>query len=430
MTSIPRTLDPRLHWFVAARYGLFVHYGLYSLLGRGEWVRNREQIPRAEYSALAERFTAERFDAGVLCDFAQRCGMRYLVFTTMHHDGFCLYDSELTAFCTTKTAARRDLVAEVMQAAKIRGLRVGLYHSLNSWHERPDAVAALEDAKARTVFVDRTLERVEELIRRFPTADVLWYDGWWPFDAAGWRAAEMDERVRALAPHLLCNARNGLAGDFATPENHITAPRPWRPWEACLTLNESWGFHAGDHDWKSPRQIADALIKVAAGRGNLLLNVGPRGDGSLPERAVEILETTGRWLHQAGESIFDTDPFTWDLRERGEHRGDWCHHGAFTARGRALYLHVRRWPGETLALGGLETAVRDVSLLGHPATLAFEQTGDRVMVRGLPAVPPDPVGPVLRFNCETAPRVYQTAGMRVPRVAHPHYDPVASDLQI
>ena len=133
-----------LQRFVAARYGLFIHYGLYSLLGRGEWVRNRELIPREDYAALAKQFTAARFNADELCELAVRGGMRYIVFTTMHHDGFRLYHTELSDFCTTKTAAGRDLVGEVVTAARKRGLMVGLYHSLNSWHDEPDAVQALE----------------------------------------------------------------------------------------------------------------------------------------------------------------------------------------------------------------------------------------------------------------------------------------------
>jgi len=417
-----------LDWFVAARYGLFVHWGLYSLLGRGEWVRNREDIPRAEYAALARRFRGERFDADALCALARAAGQRYIVFTTMHHDGFRLYHTELSDFCSTKTGARRDFTAEVVAAARRHGLRVGLYHSLNSWHDTPDAVAALERPAARKRFIDRTLARVEELIRRFPDTDLLWYDGWWPFDAAGWRAEEMNARLRALAPQLIFNGRNGLPGDFATPEGHLSAPRPWRPWEGCLSLNDSWGWHAGDREWKSPAHVAGLLQRCAAGRGNLLLNVGPLGDGALPAPAVKTLRAVGRWLGHAGEAIFDTDAFTWDLQVRGAHRADWSHHGPFTARGRNLYWHVSRWPGSELVLNGLETRVRAVELLGTKRTLAFTQRGRRLVIRGAPERAPDAVCPVLRLTCASEPKLYLTAGMRVPRVPHPHYDPCASDM--
>ncbi len=422
-------VDPRIAWFVTARYGLFLHYGLYSLLGRGEWVRNRENLAREDYAALAKRFTAERFDAGRLCDLAVAGGMRYVVFTTMHHDGFRLYHSELSDFCSTKTAARRDLVAEVVAAAQERGLRVGLYHSLNNWHDQPDAVAALKSARDRERFLEATLARVEELARRFASADILWYDGWWPFDATGWKAAEMNARVRAVSPRMIFNGRNGLAGDFATPEGHLSAPRPWRPWEACLTLNDSWGWHRGDRQWKSPRMVAELLARCAAARGNLLLNVGPKGDGSIPVEAARVLRTVGAWIRRAGQALDGTESFTWDLRERGEHRGDWSHHGLFTARGHHLFWHISRWVGRTITLSGLEVAVTAVKLLGSNRAIAWRQSGSTVEFRGLPDRSPDPVCPVLRITCSRPPAMYLTAGMRIPAGAHPHYDPCPSDLR-
>jgi len=410
-------------WFVNSRYGLFIHYGLYSLLGRGEWVLNREQIPLNEYRQLADRFTCEKFDAEAICDLAVRAGMRYVAFTTMHHDGFRLYPSALTDFCS-----QRDLVGEIVAAARQRNLRVALYHSLNNWMDQPDAVNALEDEHAYGRFTENTFARLRELVTRYNPIDVLWYDGWWPFNAEGWRAQEMNDMVRAIQPHILFNGRNGLPGDFATPEQHLAAPRPWRPWEACLTLNNSWGFHAGDPDWKSPRQIVDLLAAVAQDRGNLLLNIGPRGDGSIPGESAQVLETVGDWLRRCGECIFDTDVFTFDLRERGEHRGDWSHHGPFTARRSSLYWLVRHWCGRTLTLAGLECRVQRVTVLGTGQTVKFQQTDGRLLLSGLPENPPDPICTVIRFDCDRPPAMYLTGGLRIPRVPHPHYDPCVSDL--
>ena len=415
-------------WFVEARYGLFVHYGLYSLLGRAEWVMNREQIPAAQYGKLARKFTAAKFDAGRICDLAVRAGMRYVVLTTMHHDGFRLYDSALSDFTTAKTAARRDLVQEFVEAARARGLRVGLYHSLNNWTDQPDSVAALEDKTACELFIRNTFERIRELVTRFNPIDVLWYDGWWPFNAEGWQAEKMNAMVRAIQPHILFNGRNGLPGDFATPEGHLGAPQPWRPWEACMTMSNSWGFHRGDRDWKTPAQVVDMLATVAQGRGNLLLNIGPRGDGSIPEPSVRLLETVGDWLRRHGESIFDTDLFTFDLQQKGEHRGDWSSHGPLTARGNALYCLVRRWPGRTFVLAGLNSRVSKVTLLSPSREVPFTQEGGRITVTGLPLRTPDPLCPVLRFDCETPPSVYLTGGLREPQVQHPHYDPCPSDI--
>ncbi len=418
---------PDTAWFEDARYGLFMHYGLYSLLGRGEWVWNREAIPPAEYEKLARRFTAKKFDAEAICDLAVRAGMRYVVFTTMHHEGFRLYDTALSDFNSMRSCGR-DLVQELVEAARKRGLRIGLYHSLNNWHDQPDAVAALEDKAAYEAFLSGVFARIRELVTRFNPIDVLWYDGWWPFSAEGWRAREMNDMVRAIQPHILFNGRNGLPGDFGTPEQHLGAPTPWRPWEACITTNNSWCFHRGDRDWKTPGQVVDMLATVAQQRGNLIFNVGPKGDGSLPQPATRLLESVGDWLQRNGECMRGTDQFTTDLQLRADHRGDWCHHGPFTAKGNALYLLARRWPGSTLTLAGFECAVRQVSLLGSGQTFPFTQTGDRVRVTGLPGRAPDPVCPVLRFACDRPPVLYLCGGLRTPRVPHPHYDPCPSDL--
>jgi len=413
-------------WFAEARYGLFIHYGLYSLLGRGEWALNREQIPLADYRKLARKFTAAKFDAGKICDLAVRAGMKYVVLTTMHHEGFRLYDSALSDFTTVKTACGRDLVRELVEAARSRGLRIGLYHTLNQWMDQPDAVAALEDKAAYEVFIRNTFDRIRELVTKFNPIDIMWYDGWWPFNAEGWRGEEMNAMVRRIQPHILFNNRNGLPGDFTTPEGHLGAPKPWRPWEACITMNNSWGFHRGDKAWKTPQQVVEMLATVAQGRGNLLFNIGPKGDGSIPEPSVRLLETVGAWLRRNGEAIFNTDLFTYDLQQKGDHRGDWNSHGPMTCRGNALYWLVQRWPGKTLNLAGLKTRVIKVTLLGTNQDLPFVQDDGKVTVTGLPLRAPDPVCPVLRFTCDSAPSVYLTGGMREPRVPHPHYDPCPS----
>lgn len=414
--------------FQGLRYGLFVHFGLYSLLGRNEWVMNREEIPREEYRELADRFQPDDFCADAIADLAVRAGMKYLVFTTMHHDGFRLYDSDLSDFCSTKTAARRDFTAEVIAAAKKRGLKIGLYHSLNNWMDRPDGVDALEDKAAYEKFIANTMARIRELVTKYQPVDILWYDGWWPFDAEGWRAREMNDMIRAIQPQILFNGRNGLEGDFATPEGHLSSPDPWRPWEACITLNRSWGYSAADHYWKSPIEVILMLATCASKQGNLLLNIGPRGDGGLPGPTEDILLTVGTWLEKNGEAIFTSDDFSFDYYQRGEHRADWNYHGQLTANGNAFYLLIIRWPGNCLTLGGVESRVSRVSLLAGGGKLSHHQEGTRLRVEGLPDQAPDPVCTVIKFECETRPSLYQCAGLRVPKVPHPHYDPVASDM--
>ena len=386
---------------------------------------NREEWTTDAYRRLAEQFNPIEFDAEKLCDLALAAGMRYVVFTTMHHEGFRLYDSALSKFSSV-TACGRDLTAEMVAAARKRGLRICLYHSLNNWMDAPDSVAALEDPVAYEQFITATHDRCVELAERYPM-DVFWFDGWWPFDATGWKAEELTARIRAIQPNILFNPRSGLAGDFSTPEGHMSAPQPWRPWEGCLSVNDSWGHHHGDQNWKSPGQVIDLLAAAAAGRGNLLLNVSPRADGSLDPQAIALLRTVGAWLRKNGEAIYPTSHvWSMDLRERGDHRGDWNSHGPCTVTGTALNVVMKRWPGTEFVLGGFECTVRSARILGG-TSLMVTQIGSRVVLSGLPDEPPA-LCPVIRLECDRIPVIYQSGGLRVPRVAHPHYDPCPSEL--
>jgi alpha-L-fucosidase len=212
----------------------------------------------ADMRALAQRFNPEQFDADALCDLAVAGGMRYVNLTTMHHEGFRLYDTELSDF-NSMAVCGRDLVEEFVTAARKRGLRIALYHSLNNWYDQPDACDALENENAYEAFLAATFSRLRELVTRFNPIDILWYDGWWPFTAERWRAEAMNAMVRKIQPHILFNGRNGLAGDFGTPEGHMSAPDPWRPWEACMTLNDHWGYHCGDDNWPGSELVIAGL---------------------------------------------------------------------------------------------------------------------------------------------------------------------------
>jgi alpha-L-fucosidase len=256
----------------------------------------------------------------------------------------------------------------------------------------------------------------------------MWYDGWWPFDAVGWQAEKLNAMVRSLQPGILVNGRCALEGDFATPEGHISACEG--PWEACMTLNDHWGYHQGDHNWKSSATVAEMLCKVAAGSGNLLLNVGPRGDGSIPEESAKILDRAGQWLKTNNEAIYGSERFEFGMHQRkpGE-RADWCGHGPFTARGNNLYLHITAWPGSQLTLAGLECTVTGVSMLDGGAVLKFKQQGGKLVVE-LPSATADTSMPVvLHFTTKDRPSMYRSGGYRDPKVAHVHYDPAPSDIK-
>lgn len=422
------SLDKKMEWFVDARYGMFVHFGVYSMLGRGEWAMNRERIPPDEYRQLANQFNPVNFDADALCQLAVDGGMKYIVFTTMHHDGFRLYDSSLTDFCSTKLGPGRDFTAEMVAACRRHGLRIGLYHSLNNWFDQPDGAAALEDAGQYRRFIDNTFARIRELLVKYNPVDILWYDGWWPFHAKGWQSERMNEMARAVQPGLIINGRNGLPGDYATPEGHMTAPSPWRPWEACMTLNDHWGHHPADHNWKSPLDVVKMLAIAANHRGNLLLNIGPDGSGATPEESARTVRQVGAWLRGGGggEAILHTDTFTFDYERRGGHRSDWDGNAVFTARGNCLNAILKFFPGPRYTLCGVEPRVERITVAGGPA-LPFTQTEGRVAME-LPESLAARFCPVLRLECDGPPSIHRCGGMRVPAAPHPPYDPCPSDL--
>lgn len=414
--------------FEDLRFGLFIHFGLYSLLGKGEWVMNREAIPREEYAKLADEFNPTEFDADFICSLAKKAGIKYIVFTTMHHEGFRTYDSQLSSYNSVNSCGR-DLTAEIVSAARKHKLKTGLYHSLNNWYDSPDAVEALEDEVQHKIFIDSTFARLRELMELFNPIDIMWYDGWWPFNAEGWQAERMNEMIRTIQPEIIFNGRNGLPGDFSTPEGHISAPTPWRPWEACMTLNNNWGFHAGDENWKSTQDIIQMLAQAASGNGNLLLNIAPDGTGKIPQRSIQLLEETGKWLSHHEECIFGTEVFDFDLQEKGDHRGDWCHHGPFTVSGNNLYLLAQSWPGKEFCISGLETEkVLNISVLNTDIDPVWDFSNNRLTISHLPSTSPLNPCSVIKIECDSPPRLYLCGGLRTPGVPHPHYDPCESDI--
>lgn len=420
-------MDKQHQWFEQARFGFFMHYGLYSLLGQNEWVMGRNQIPVAEYKKLMKKFTAEKFDADAILGRACEWGAKYAVLTTKHHEGFCLYDSKLTDFKSTNSAAKRDLVGEFVTACRKHGLKIGLYHTLNDWMTKPNAVDALErGSECYQPFIDFVHGQIGDLMSSYGKIDIMWFDGWWPFNADGWQATKLDAMVRKLQPGIICNNRHGGAGDYDTPEQHLSASK--RMWEGCVTLNDHWCFHAGDHNWKSPKQVVSMLRTVAGGGGNLLLNVGPRADGSLPPEAIAILDQVGKWLKANGESIYGSERFLIDPLARGDARGDWHSDGGYTLKGNNLYLHLTSWPGRELIVAGAEFEATEVSMLEPRKKLPFTQQGGKIVITGLPATHPLEMPLVIKIKTKGAPRLYLTGGLRVPKVPHCRYDPMKPDL--
>jgi alpha-L-fucosidase len=383
----------RMKWWHEARFGMFVHWGLYSVIGRHEWVMENEAIPVAEYETLARRFLPRPNAARDWARLARRAGMKYMVMTTKHHEGFCLFDTATTTYCAPRSAAGRDLVREYVDAARAEGLRVGFYYSLMDWHH-PDGARCAKDEAARHRFVEYVHAHVRELVTNYGKIDILWYDVAWPLDAEGWQSQKMNELVFRLQPDIVVNNRNRLPGDFSTPEQRVEAAPEGRAWETCMTLNSSWGYHAADDDWKTPKQVVRNLITCTRDGGNYLLNIGPRPDGSVPQESVNILATVGRWLERNGASIYGA--------ERCQPRRS--NYAGFTRRGNTLYMHVHFWPGDSFAMAGLLVPAKSVRLLASGESVAFDQDKLRIRFTGLPATAPDDPVTTLAIECEAEPK--------------------------
>jgi len=387
----------RLEWFRDARFGMFIHWGVYSLIGRHEWVMNTEHMSIAEYETLAPKWKPRPGAPREWARLARSTGMRYMVMTTKHHDGFCLFDSTASDFNACKLGPRRDLVAEYVEAARSEGLRVGLYYSPMDWRH-PDGERAGKDAKARKRFVKWTHSNVRDLMTNYGKIDIMWYDTIWPLDAKGLESRKLNAMVRKLQPGIIINNRSGLPEDFGTPEQQIEADKSGRMWESCMTMNDAWGYTPIDTDYKSPHEILRMLRQVATGGGNLLLNVGPSPEGDVPYECTAAFSQVGQWLRKYGPTIYEaTDPVT------GGHMV--C--GGLTRKGNTLYFHCDRWPGSRLPINAVPGKIRKVRLYGgKPIRFKEEITRrdkmrlPRAILSGMPDLPPDSLCTVIEIELE------------------------------
>lgn len=344
------------------RFGMSLHFGLYSLAARGEWVRSAEQLSVEDYQSYYDAFAPEPGWAAAWARLARQGGARYAVLTAKHHDGFCLFDSALTRYSSMHGPARRDLVREWIEAVRAEGLKAGLYYSLVDWHH-PDYPASRDrqhplrhhpEAPARdaagdwTRYVAYLHGQVEELCSHYGRIDSLVFDfSYWDFAGEKWGATELLRKIRALQPHCIVNDRLGneprkkiprpsFAGDYEQTEQNIPQqglrddaglPMPWEGW---FTLTNSWSFSTTDQLWKSPTTIIRALVNCVSKGGNLLLNVCPDARGRVPDQAERTLNEVGGWLRLNGDSIYGAAAAAWPKPE-------W---GRFTQKDRTLFAHV------------------------------------------------------------------------------------------
>lgn len=384
--------ERRMRWWHEARFGMFIHWGLYSVLGRHEWAMEQEGIPVAEYEQLATRFKPKPYPARAWAALAKQAGMKYMVMTTKHHEGFAHFNTSTTTYCAPKQAAGRDLVKEYVDAARAEGLRVGFYFSLMDWHH-PDGAKCAKDEQARRRFVDYVHTQVRELMTNYGKIDVLWYDVAWPLTAEGWESAKMNAMVRKLQPDIIMNNRSKIPEDFDTPEQRIEASKG-RNWEACMTMNDSWGYQRADDNWKTPKTCVRNLLTCARQGGNYLLNIGPMADGTIPQESVRILSAVGAWTQKNAAAVYGTDPCS-------VNRSNYM---SFTRKGNTLFANVHYWPGQEVAIGGLTTKVLSAKMLATGAPVKFTQEEFRVKFTGLPVGAPDSPVTTIAVECAGEPK--------------------------
>jgi alpha-L-fucosidase len=415
----PDQRDLRLQWWREARFGMMMHWGLYSVPAGewkglekqkdlfGEWIMERARIPVREYEPLAKQFNPVQFDAAEWAGIIRQSGMQYLVITAKHCDGFAMFKSRASRYnVVDATPFARDPMAELAAAVPKAGLRLGFYYShCWDWHE-PDALGNdntwdFPDRRHKQVeryLRGKSMPQVRELVAQYRPS-LMWFDV--PDDITREQSAEFVNIIRSVVPDCIINDRVGnQLGDYATPEQHVPRRAPGGDFEVCMTLNNHWGFDRNDHAWKPAGQVIAILAETAGKGGNLLLNVGPTAEGRLPEPAVKILRDVGAWLERNGESIYGTQ-----AGPLPECSWGWC-----TAKADTLYLHVLRWPADgRILVPGLKNDIRGARLLANRVVaLQTERVGERDWLVHVPAPPPDPLDSVLALTIAGAPRVDRT----------------------
>jgi alpha-L-fucosidase len=403
--------DPRLNWWREARFGMFIHWGLYALPagiwqgkelpGIGEWIQQRARIPAAEYEKLAAQFNPVKFNAAEWVSLAKRAGQKYLVITSKHHDGFCLFKSRHTPYnMVDATSFGRDVIKELAEECARQGIRFGLYYSqTQDWHHPGGAMAKHADEtqeewekrEAEKDFAgyieDFVKPQVREILTNYGPICLIWFDT--PMYIKDEQSRGLLELVHQLQPDCLVCGRVGNAmGDYASArDNAIPAEMVDLDWETPATINDTWGYKLNDHNWKSKEDLIHKLVDIASKGGNYLLNIGPTAEGVVPQPSVERLEAMGAWLAVNGESIYGT--------KAGPLQGlSWCR---TTAKKGKVYLHVFDWPrGGVIHLSGLPGTVWKAYLLADPQRVPLRavQQGDETIIHA-PSQAPDAVNTVI-----------------------------------
>jgi alpha-L-fucosidase len=409
-------------WFVRDRFGMFIHWGLYALGARHEWLKNRERLTDERYQRYFEHFDPDLYDPKKWARAAKNAGMKYFVVTSKHHEGFCLWDSEHTDYQATRTPCKQDLLAPMVEAFREEGLKVGFYYSLLDWHHpdypvdrchpRRDDAEFREKTAARDVrkYAEYMRNQVTELLTRFGKIDILWFDFSFPGeDGKGrddWESQKLFDLIRDLAPEVLIDNRLDLpgSGDFVTPEQFMPEKGllddDGNPvvWEGCQTFSGSWGYHRDESTWKSVDMLVQMLVDHVSKNGNMLLNVGPTARGEFDARALERLEGMGKWMQRHSRAIYGCGASQFDPPRD-------CR---YTQNGKRLYLHAFAWPLKSIHLPGLAGKVEYAQLLNDGSEIFFReastdkphlkaQTPAGAITLDIPTVRPDVAVPVVEL---------------------------------
>lgn len=403
--------DARMAWWREAKFGLFIHWGVYAVPAgkwgerdtHGEWIMHSAKIPVATYRDLAQRFNPVKYDAVEWVRVAEEAGMRYIVITSKHHDGFALYPSDVTDWdIADATPYKKDLLGPLVAAAKARGLRIGFYYSQSQdWVHPGGAKSGFKEGEgwddAHKGSYDDYLQRIaipqaREILSRYPI-DILWWDT--PMHMSKERATPLHDLL-ALRPGIISNNRLGsFPGDTATPEQFIPVTGYPGDWETCMTLNGHWGYNAADVRWKSSTDLIRKLAEICGKGGNFLLNVGPTADGEFPPACVERLREVGAWLRVNGEAIYGTKagPFKY------------LSYGFATRKGNQLFLHVLKWPSDGTLEVPLQNNAKQAYLLASPEQkLAVTRESNRLAI-AVPTAAPDPANTVVVLELDAEPVV-------------------------
>lgn len=423
--------DKRMNWWRDARFGMFIHWGLYAVpagewkgaTNHAEWIRTTAQIPLDEYNKFADQFNPVNFNAEAWVQMAKDAGMKYITITSKHHDGFCLWDSKQTDFDIMSTPFKRDVLKELADACrKIGGVRLCFYHSIMDWHHpdynerRPWEKDRPVEGTDRKRFISYLKSELKELVTNYGDIGVLWFDGEWEGFWKHEDGVDLYNYVRSLKPGIIINNRvdkgrggmagmttaGGYAGDFGTPEQEIPETGlPGVDWESCMTMNNNWGYNKADKNFKSVKDLIQKLADIASKGGNFLLNIGPKADGTFPQESIDRLKAIGEWMKVNSESIYGTSasPFehiSWG-RVTQKKKGDKT----------LLYLHVFDWPADRkLELNGIGNTPVRMYLLANGNKIDFTKSDNTIDI-SLPAAAPDPFNTVIVAEISGKPLVYK-----------------------